>query len=310
MKILIVGLGNQGSKRIKFLKKYNYFASYDPYNPQAHFNSLKSIPLEKFDSVFLCVPDLEKYELIKFFLRNKKNVFVEKPLYVNRRYLKFLYSLAKINRSILYTAYNHRFEPNIINIKNDLKLLKDKIYNLRLYYGNGTAIDVKKSKWRDMGLGVISDLVPHLLDILIFTLGFKKISNIRLIKISYFENKSPDHAVLSFYYGKIFVEFEVSLCSWKNSFKYDLYSKSQSFHINSLNKWGNSQYTRFKRSYPSGIPKKFDISKTKTNDPTWLSEHNYLKYITNKKNLNLNISSYQRDFVIVNFLNSVSKLFR
>ena len=48
------------------------------------------------------------------------------------------------NKCILYSAYNHRFEPNIIKLKKDLNLHKSKIYNIRLFYGNGTAKNVKK----------------------------------------------------------------------------------------------------------------------------------------------------------------------
>ena len=35
-----------------------------------------------------------------------------------------------------------------------------------MFYGNGTARLVRDSKWRDTGLGVLSDLGSHLLDTL------------------------------------------------------------------------------------------------------------------------------------------------
>ena len=307
MKLLIVGLGNQGQKRIKFLKKI-FFATYDPYNKKADYGLLKNIPLENFDSVFLCVPDNQKYELAKYFLYHKKNIFIEKPLFLNIKSINFLYNLAKKNKCMLYSAYNHRFEPNILRIKKDLKLIKNKIYHLRLYYGNGTAKDVNNSRWRDSGLGVISDLNSHLLDILIFTLGFKKINKIKIIKISKYENKSPDHSIITFNYGDIFVEFETSLCSWKNSFRYDLYCKSYSFHIDSLFKWGKGSYIKYSRTLPSGNPKKLIINNYNTIDPTWSNEHNYLKKNINLKKNHLNTASYRRDILISNFLNRVLKL--
>ena len=252
MKILIVGLGNQGKKRINHLNKKNFFASYDPFNNEANYQNLNQIPIEKFDSVFLCIPDNQKYELSKYFLSIGKNTFIEKPLDLTIKEINFLYQLANKKKCILYTAYNHRFEPNILKIKYDFQNFnKNKIYFAKLFYGNGTAFDVKKSKWKDQNIGVITDLIPHLLDTLFFTLGYEKISNLKLHKISTFENKSPDHAILSFLFLDIFVEMEVSLCSWKNNFKYDIYTSKFSTHLESLNKWGNSSYSKFIRKFPS-----------------------------------------------------------
>ena len=48
-----------------------------------------------------------------------------------------------------------------------------KIYNCRFFYGNGTSYLVKTSKWRDSGLGVITDIGSHLLDLCIFLFGEK-----------------------------------------------------------------------------------------------------------------------------------------
>ena len=101
MKILIVGLGIQGKKRIKYLKKKEYFASYDIFNKKADYSLLSRVPLNKFDSVFLCVPDNQKYDLVKFFLINKKNVFVEKPLFFDLKSINYLYRIAFKNKCIL-----------------------------------------------------------------------------------------------------------------------------------------------------------------------------------------------------------------
>lgn len=308
MKILIVGLGNQGKKRINYFNKKFLFASFDPYNKNADFQKLYLIPLDKFDSVFICTPDEEKYELIKYFLDKKKNTFVEKPLYLGKRKINQLYKLANLNKCILYTAYNHRFEPNLIRLKKELKFKENiNIYYAKLFYGNGTAIDVKKSKWRDKKLGVISDLLPHLIDILLFTLGDKKISNLKIHKVSSFENKSYDHAIISFLYSNIYVDMEISLCSWKNNFKYDLYSNKFSFHIDSLNKWGSSSFIKYLRKLPSGIPKKNSIKSNNTKDPTWNREHLYLIKNTNATNTLINEESRKRDLFVSELLDKIKE---
>ena len=113
----------------------------------------------------------------KTILNSKKHVLVEKPLFVkNKEELVELQNIANRNKVILYTAYNHRFEPHFINMKNLLinKAL-GKIFRLRMFYGNGTSGLVKQSEWRDQGSGVLLDIGSHLLDTLIFWFGDKNI---------------------------------------------------------------------------------------------------------------------------------------
>jgi len=195
LKTIIVGLGNQGKKRKNFLLD-NYTASVDPVSKSADYKYIKEVPVDIYDSAFVCVPDKEKFEVIKYCLINKKNVLVEKPLFFNDlNKIKFLQNLANKNKTVLYTAYNHRFEPHFQRLK---KLLTSKklgeIYSCRLFYGNGTARLVRKSSWRDSGMGVLTDLGSHLLDT--YNYWFNKRDNFKLITKNYFENKAPDHVIM------------------------------------------------------------------------------------------------------------------
>ena len=137
---------------------------------------------------------------------------------------KFLIDLekkAKINKVILYTAYNHRFEPNILKLKNLIeKKTLGKIYKCKIFYGNGTSYLVKKSKWRDKGLGVVTDIGSHLLDLCLFWFG-SKVKKLKITEINKFENKAPDHAILSLEINKINIQLEMTLCMWKNTFTCD-----------------------------------------------------------------------------------------
>ena len=93
---------------------------------------------------------------------------VEKPLIFDERKLISLYTKAH-KGLVLYTAYNHRFEPAFVMMKDLIESKKlGSIYYVRMFYGNGTARLVRDSKWRDTGLGVLSDLGSHLLDTLHF----------------------------------------------------------------------------------------------------------------------------------------------
>ena len=74
MKVVIVGMGVQGVKRKKFLKK-NFILFVDP-EKKTNFKQLKDVPLDLYDSVYICTPDSQKIKLIKYALKYKKNVLV------------------------------------------------------------------------------------------------------------------------------------------------------------------------------------------------------------------------------------------
>ena len=83
MKVVIVGMGVQGKKRKRFLKK-DFIYSVDK-KKKSNFKHLKDVPVDKYDSVFLCTPDNVKQKLIEYCLKLKKNVLVEKPLLMKKK---------------------------------------------------------------------------------------------------------------------------------------------------------------------------------------------------------------------------------
>ena len=171
MNIAIIGLGTQGYKRLKILK--NNFITVDPYKKEADYKNIREVPNDKYDIAFISTPDKEKFKLINYCILNHKHILVEKPLIDKdiKRLIK-LEQLARKNNIILYTAYNHRFEPHFIKMKNLILSKKlGKIYSCRMFYGNGTARLVKKSLWKNKGSGVLSDLGSHLLDTCRFFFG-------------------------------------------------------------------------------------------------------------------------------------------
>lgn len=276
MNVLIVGNGVQGKKRSKLLKK-NLYLSVDKKDKK-----IKFIDNDKFDTVFLCVPEKAKEKLIVKYLNLNKNILVEKPLNLNteKSYTKIL-SIAKKNKKFLYIAYNHRFEPSIIKAKKILRQKKiGKIFKIRIFYGNGTARLVKSSEWRDrIKNGILYDLGSHILDILNFLFTDFKLNNFRLF-YKKFENKNPDYAQIILN-KKIYTNIEMSYCSWKNSFKLEIIGSKGSIYIDNLCKWGQSTLEHHKRILPSGYPK-IDKYKFKKGDPTWKREHYFLNTINGK----------------------------
>lgn len=301
MRVVVVGLGIQGKKRISVAKN-DVIATVDSVNSGADYQDLTQVPLELYDAAILCVPDSPKYELIKYLIQNRKHVLVEKPLWVHSsKNLSMLEDLALKNSVLIQVAYNHRFEPNIIKLREIIKKndLGD-LYSVSIYYGNGTARLVRESPWRDEGQGVVLDIGSHLLDMLDFVLEIPH-SIAFTVFLNKFENKSPDRALLVSNKSKPVVSLEMNLCMWRNTFRFEIIGSMGSAHIDGLCKWGSSILTLRERILPSGVPKEMSFIEPQ-GDPTWVAEYDDFKFaVLNKIPTNL-----QKDLWILNTLNSVS----
>ena len=281
MRVIVVGMGAQGNKRKNFLGK-DFVYSVDKFK-KADFQSISKVPLNKFDTVIACVPDSQKLKIVNYCINNKKHILLEKPFIVkNNKILSDLEKRAREKKVVCYTAYNHRFEPIIIKLKNLIKSKKlGKIYKCRMFYGNGTSSLVKKSKWRDKGLGVLTDIGSHLLDLCLFWFG-EKIKVLKVIEINKFENKASDHVIIALEINKIKIELEMTLCMWKNTFLCDVIASKGSAHLNSLCKWGKNSFCYRKRRFPPGRPYEKIISFKQT-DPTWKAEYLFFKNLIKNK---------------------------
>ena len=308
MSILIVGLGNQGKKRLKYISK-NKVYYVDIKSKFKKFKNYKKIPLNLFSSTFLCLPDKFKSKAVEYFVKNKKNVLVEKPFLINKKEFNFLKKKISFNKTIIYTAYNHRFEPNLIRLKKILSSkIIGKIYHLKILYGNGTAKLVKISDWKDKSEGVLLDLGSHLIDIIIFLFN-RRDFKFKLISKFKFENKSNDHVLFQSINTKIKILCEASLLRWKNTFNLDIIGEKGSVHMNGLCKWGPSQLIINKRKYPSGAPKEKKIS-VNFPDPTWKKEHKFFYDLIKKKNTKLYLELLKKDHYISQELKKLTKKIR
>lgn len=274
MKTLVIGYGIQGKKRHNFLKE-DYAGIVDPALTEAGYKSIESVPLNSFDAALVCSPDENKYEIVAYLLKHNKHVLLEKPFIFSLEQYEKLKGLNK--NCVCYTAYNHRFEPHFKRMKEVIDSgMLGKIYTCRMFYGNGTALDVGLSPWRDRGYGVVHDLGSHLLDTVLFWFG-EEISSFTLDHRHCFENKAPDHAILVSN-GSPFIELEMTLLSWRNTFSCTILAENGSAHIDSLCKWGPSTFTLRKRIRPSGYPKE-EAQIFVQNDPTWEDEYKYFKHL-------------------------------
>ena len=273
MRIIILGFGIQGQKRSKLLPNAAV-AIVDPFIKDADYKSVQEVPVDSYDAALVCIPDQEKFSTISYLLSNGKHVLVEKPLIFSDGEVTIIKQLSQ--KVVCYTAYNHRFEPHFIRMRDYIQSgVLGKIYNCRMFYGNGTARDVRNSNWRDEGLGVVHDLGSHLLDTFLFWFNDGSYSFERVIT-SNFENKSPDHAVFHSKSNSMYVQLEMTLLSWRNHFTCDIFAENGSAHIESLCKWGPSKFITRKRKLPSGRPDEEAVTLVQ-NDPTWESEFKHFQ---------------------------------
>ena len=304
MRVIVAGLGVQGQKR-KAVAGKDVIATVDPFHADANYKHIEDVPLDSYDAALLCIPDEPKIQIIDYLLSHRKHLLVEKPLFAAKvTDLIRLKELAENNRTVCYTAYNHRFEPHFVRMRNAISSGRlGRIFSIRMFYGNGTARLVRDSAWRDQGAGVLPDLGSHLLDTALFWFG-KPVEGLRIHSANSFENRAFDHVA----FGNVEIkddiplfQFEVTLLSWRNHFYADVFAENGSAHINSLCKWGPSTFSLRDRKLPSGRPDEESITLVQS-DPTWSVEYEHFKKLCESS-----VSNIDNDIWINTTLGDLSK---
>lgn len=285
MRVVVVGLGVQGRKRLAVAGN-EVVAVVDPFKPEANYQRIEDVPLGEFEAALLCIPDEPKIAIISYLLSHKKHLLVEKPLFAaDTADLRKLKQLAKTNRTTCYTAYNHRFEPHFVRMKQLIDSGRlGRIYSVRMFYGNGTARLVRDSEWRDQGAGVLPDLGSHLLDTLSYWFD-KTFDGFRIHSANCFENRAGDHIAFGANTDPV-IQLEATLLSWRNHFYCDVFAEDGSAHISSLCKWGPSTFTVRDRKLPSGRPDEESVTLIQP-DPTWVAEYAHFKTLCEKGESNV-----------------------
>ncbi len=286
MRVVIVGYGVQGRKR-RAVAGDEVVAVIDPVAPEATAMRLQDVAFHDFDAAVVCTPDEPKPALLKALLGAGKHVLVEKPLVAeDDAVLEELAEIAASTGAVCVTAYNHRFEPHYVRMRDLIHSgALGRIYSVRMFYGNGTARLVRESAWRDQGAGVLPDLGSHLLDTLgtwfpggdgvpgADAWGF----GIRAARRH--ENRSFDQVVVAADPADgPTVQLEMTMLSWRNHFTCDVFAEHGSAHIESLCKWGPSTFTHRTRVLPSGRPPEAAVTLVQA-DPTWEAEYAHFKQL-------------------------------
>jgi predicted dehydrogenase len=276
MRVVVVGYGVQGRKRLKVAGAEGV-GVVDPIAPDAQWRDIRAVPLDAYDAALVCTPDQPKLEILDHLLPHGKHALVEKPLHAEREQdLMRIEATARKSGAVCYTAYNHRFEPHYVRMRDLVRSGElGRIYRCRMFYGNGTARPVRDSAWRDTGAGVLPDLGSHLLDTARFWFGDVG-EDFRLVSVERFENRAPDHVVIDAQSALPRLELEMTLLAWRNHFTCDVLAERGTAHIESLCKWGPTTFTRRTRVLPSGRPPEEAVTLVQ-DDPTWALEYAHFK---------------------------------
>jgi scyllo-inositol 2-dehydrogenase (NADP+) len=276
MRALVVGYGVQGKKRLRIAGN-EAVGVVDPVAAEAQWKDISTVPLSAYDVALVCTPDAPKMTILRHLFKHGKHALIEKPLHADREAeLVEIENLARESGAVCYTAYNHRFEPHYVRMRELIRSgALGKIYRCRMFYGNGTARLVRNSEWRDTGAGVLPDLGSHLLDTCRFWFGELQ-EDFRLVSASRFENRAPDHVVIDQQGASPTLELEMTLLNWRNHFTCDIFAENGTAHIESLCKWGPTTFTHRTRILPSGRPPEEAVTLVQE-DPTWALEYDHLK---------------------------------
>src|SRR3989442_13778101 len=140
MRVVVAGLGVQGQKRRR-VAGTDCVVAVGPVNGEAKFRAIEDVPLDSYVAVLACIPDEPKIGVLNYLLGNGKHVLVEKPLWAPEEDLIMrLEATAKKTGAVCYVAYNHRFEPHFVRMRDTIvDGTLGVLYHCRMFYGNGTA---------------------------------------------------------------------------------------------------------------------------------------------------------------------------
>ena len=121
-----------------------------------HFNNYKDLSGLPLEAVSICTPTVTHTEVARFFLENKVNTFVEKPITYTLPEADILIALAAKNNLKLQVGHVERFNSAFVAVE---PLVKDPLFiecNRLNMFPN-----------RSLDIGVVMDLMIHDIDIIL-----------------------------------------------------------------------------------------------------------------------------------------------
>ena len=161
--------------------------------------SFKEAINDQIDAVFIATPSETHFEIAKYALTNKKQVFIEKPICFKNNEFQLLKSLAKKNSLILHVNYIHLYNENFISL---IKIYNQNKNNektfIKILLGNNMPIRKETNILMDWGPHVFS-IINHILNSRCYDLISSRIN-------SKTNNKSKYNLYLKFIYKNIHIK--------------------------------------------------------------------------------------------------------
>jgi hypothetical protein len=199
--ILLVGFGIAGKRYFNIIKKKkldlivvrksNKKIIYKKKNISIQSSDLKKISLKNVTAVIIATPLESHWKYLKFFLKKKVDIVIEKPVINNKTHFLKLERLIKKFNNNFYINHSDLYNKNFISLVKNINCKK--VHEINFYYGNNKNKYIKKKKYYPT-----IDWLPHILSIIIF---FSK--NITHYKFIYFHRTIIDNLI----YEKTLIKF-------------------------------------------------------------------------------------------------------
>jgi predicted dehydrogenase len=288
MKVVVIGCGNIGVKRInaiqnipeikiaglvevnqqqkQYLQNTNKYPVTDNYQKYLTDNSI--------DAFIVSATTHPSLKIIEDGLKAGKHILCEKPLGDKISQTEKITKLANEKSLVLHIGFNIRYDEGLQKAK--LLIEEGKIgkpYFFKCVYVNGSVITNNNK------VGALLDMGIHNIYLAKMFMGDIRPIASAIQRFEYDVKDRDDNGFVLLKTNSMVGAIHFSLVRWKNDFKLEVTGSEGSVLVESLTKWGTQTTIHHERVYPSGVPKetKYEF----VGDNTWETEcRDFLKRIT------------------------------
>lgn len=221
-------------------------------------------------------------------LKAGKHVLCEKPLGLNANESRKIVDLARRNKCLVKTGFNHRFHPGMRDAKGLIDAGKiGRILNIRAHYGHGGRPGMER-EWRCSkelcGGGELLDQGVHLIDLCRWFTGLEILEVSGKVGTSFWDIEVEDNAFFNlFFENNTIAQCHVSWTNWRNSFVFEIFGYDGYVKISGLGGSYGIETLEYGRRNPKGGKPTIEITEYNAGDNSWLLEwQNFKSAIQNQ----------------------------
>jgi predicted dehydrogenase len=210
-------------------------------------------------------------------LKAGKHVLCEKPLGLNATESRTIVDLARLNKCLVKTGFNHRFHPGLRDAKKLIDAGKiGKILNIRAHYGHGGRPGME-SEWRCSkelcGGGELLDQGVHLIDLCRWLTDLEVLEVSGKVATSFWDIEVEDNAYFNlFFENNTIAQCHVSWTNWRNSFVFEIFGYDGYIKISGLGGSYGTETLECGIRNPKGGKPAVKITEYSVGDNSWLLE--------------------------------------